>query len=208
MDIKIIGTNIELAKEIKSYAEEAISKLVSKYFKDAISADIRIGKTLHLFNASVIVNEGVRSKHLVAVGKSEAGDIFSAVNEALEKLSRQLKKHKERIKNYHHTGKEQNFDDVNIPINAQKYVVNLPSNYDIFKEFESQESEDFIKSNSSLNIINEKTTSIEELRVEDAIMKMDLQNLPALAFINQDTKRVNFIYYRHDGNISWIDPQS
>jgi hypothetical protein len=38
-------------------------------------------------------------------------------------------------------------------------------------------------------------------------MKMDLLDLPALVFINADNKRLNVVYHRRDGNISWIDPE-
>ena len=68
-----------------------------------------------------------------------------------------------------------------------------------------QESD--VLENNSLKVIDEKSTDIEELSVEEAIMKMDLQNLPALVFINNKNKRLNVVYHRKDGNISWIDPR-
>lgn len=40
---------------------------------------------------------------------------------------------------------------------------------------------------------------------EEALMKMDLENLPALMFKNAATNRMNIVYYRRDGNISWVD---
>ena len=58
-----------------------------------------------------------------------------------------------------------------------------------------------------LNKISEKNTEIEELAVDQAIMKMDLANLPALVFINSANQRLNVVYHRKDGNISWIDPE-
>jgi hypothetical protein len=36
-------------------------------------------------------------------------------------------------------------------------------------------------------------------------MKMDLENLPALMFENIKNNRINIVYYRKDGNISWVD---
>ena len=36
-------------------------------------------------------------------------------------------------------------------------------------------------------------------------MKMDLEDLPALMFRNVKTDRINVVYYRKDGNISWVD---
>lgn len=71
-------------------------------------------------------------------------------------------------------------------------------------ENEERESDEL---DQSLNVINEKTTDIEELSVDEAIMKMDLADLPALVFINKLNKRINVVYHRKDGNISWIDPR-
>ena len=36
-------------------------------------------------------------------------------------------------------------------------------------------------------------------------MKMNLADLPALAFVNKETKHINVVYHRKDGNISLID---
>ena len=79
-----------------------------------------------------------------------------------------------------------------------------PVAYDVFEEMEHEETDQL---DQSLNVITEKTTNIEELTVEEAIMKMDLADLPALVFINKNNKRINVVYHRRDGNISWIDPQ-
>ena len=54
-------------------------------------------------------------------------------------------------------------------------------------------------------IIAEKPTDIEAISVSDAVMKMDLESLPALMFKNVKTDRINIVYYRKDGNISWVD---
>jgi hypothetical protein len=80
-----------------------------------------------------------------------------------------------------------------------KYIV-PPTTYNIFEEIENEEAED------SLKVVGEKNTDIESLTVEEAIMKMDLQDLPALVFINKKNRRMNVVYHRKDGNISWIDP--
>ena len=56
-------------------------------------------------------------------------------------------------------------------------------------------------------VIAEKATSIEHLSVSEAVMMMDLADLPALMFFNSASGRMNVIYRRTDGNISWVDPQ-
>ena len=57
-------------------------------------------------------------------------------------------------------------------------------------------------------IVAEKATKILKLSVGQAVMKMDLQDLPALMFFNSAHGRLNVVYRRADGNISWVDPES
>jgi len=39
------------------------------------------------------------------------------------------------------------------------------------------------------------------------VMRMDLADLPALMFYNSSSGRLNVVYRRVDGNISWVDPE-
>ena len=48
-------------------------------------------------------------------------------------------------------------------------------------------------------IIAEKPTEIETLTVSDAVMRMDLGQLPALMFINKKSGSVNVVYRRDHG---------
>ena len=57
-------------------------------------------------------------------------------------------------------------------------------------------------------VIAEKPTEIEPLTVSQAVMKMDLQDLPAIMFFNSAHGRLNVVYRRIDGNISWVDPEA
>ena len=43
-------------------------------------------------------------------------------------------------------------------------------------------------------IIAEKPTNIEVLTVSDAVMRMDLSDLPAIMFINKATNAINVVY--------------
>jgi len=54
-------------------------------------------------------------------------------------------------------------------------------------------------------LIAEKPTIIEKLTVGEAVMKMDLLDVPALLFVNSGNHRLNIVYYRKDGNIAWVD---
>ncbi len=55
-------------------------------------------------------------------------------------------------------------------------------------------------------IVAEAETEIEMLSVGEAVMRMDLRELPTLMFRNSAHGGLNTVYKRDDGNIGWIDP--
>ena len=56
-------------------------------------------------------------------------------------------------------------------------------------------------------VVAEMSTQIMNLTVSEAVMHMDLANIPALMFKNSAHGGLNMIYRREDGNIGWIDPR-
>jgi hypothetical protein len=61
--------------------------------------------------------------------------------------------------------------------------------------------------NDSLPVIAELSYRIEELTVEQAVMRLELANENCLLFRNASHSGLNMVYFRHDGNIGWIDPR-
>lgn len=201
MQIRVIGAGMEVGQALTQFVEEHLEKSVTKYFDTAINAEVHFSKNGHMFKALVMVNEGMKGG-IAVKSDAEAGDVYACFNEACSKVAKQLQRYKSRIKNYRRIGGGLKSIEPNYQaLDAMKYIL-PPVAYDVFEEMESEE-----KAEQSLNVINEKTTNIEELTVEEAIMKMDLADLPALVFTNKNNKRINVVYHRKDGNISWIDPQ-
>ena len=205
MNIRVIGSNMDVGVSLTAFVEEHLQKDVKKYFENAVSADVYFAKQRNNFTVNINVNEGVKGGGIVIKSNAQAGDVYGCFNEALEKVVKQLRRYKRKIKNYRRErGGLKSTDINNKYFEAPKYVLAMPP-HDLLEESEQEEVED--ETQTSFNIINEKTTEIEELTVDQAIMKMDLSDLPALVFINKNNKRLNIVYYRKDGNISWIDPK-
>lgn len=205
MKVKVEGSNMEVGQSLTDYACEHLKKNVTKYFETAIDGEVHFSKEGNYFKSLIIVNEGSK-RGIVVKADAIAGEVYGAFSEALDKLSTQLRRYKNKIKNYRKNSA--GIDDIcNSGFDGMKYVI-PPFQYveENLSLNEIQENEENFSANN-LNIINEKITNIEELYVSDAIMKMDLANLPALVFINKDNKRINVVYHRQDGNISWVDPK-
>jgi ribosomal subunit interface protein len=202
MQVRVSGANMEVGQSLTSHVEEHLAKAVTKYFDKAVNAEVHFSKDGHLFKSVVTVNEGVKGG-IVVKSNSQAGDAYGCFNEAVEKIVKQLSRYKSKIKNYRRNGGglksvEPNYNVVG----GMKYVL-PPVPYNVFEEMENEAEE----KEENLKVVTEKSTDIEELTVSEAIMKMDLQDLPALVFINKKSKKLNVVYHRKDGNISWIEPR-
>lgn len=184
MQVTVAGKHLDIGNALQEYVVAELQNAVTKYFDKAISADVVFSKVRHLFVADIIVNEGTGTQTIIK-GSAQDDDVYASFDIACAKIEKQLRRYKRRIKDHH---KEKvSFD----ALEATKYV--LSPNVD--------EDE---KGDSPL-IIAEKQTQIETLTVSDAVMRMDLGQLPAVMFKNKKTGAINVIYRREDGNISWID---
>lgn len=205
MQIRVTGANIEVGQSLTEFVEDNLERSVKKYFENAVDAEVHFSKEGHLFKVMISVNEGVKGG-IAVKSNASAGDVYGCFNEACEKAAKQLRRYKRRLVNYRRQAKSIKDQEPDYKIfDATKYVI-PPISYDVFEEMEEEIREEEAQLQAH-NVINEKTTNVEKLTVDEAIMKMDLADLPALVFVNENNGRLNVVYHRKDGNISWIDPE-
>lgn len=186
MKVIVSGQHIDVGDSLRSHIQDHVEKHVSKYFENAISSSVILTmEKPHYIRTDVFVNEGT-GKRVLVKSTAHDSDPYRSFDNALVKLESQMRKHKDRLKHHHRVN-----PDKLAFIEAKKYVIS-PSN----------DAEDH---GSAPAIIAEKMTSIEELTVGDAVMKMDLMDATTYLFVNSGTKRLNVLYYRRDGNIAWIE---
>ena len=129
---------------------------------------------------------------MTAQSNGKANDVYASFENSLEKIAKQLRRYKRRLKDHHINRKE--------PIefiDANSYVIS--SN---IEEGDSNQTE-------SLKplIIAEMQTKIPTLSVGEAVMQMELTGSNFLIFNNSLHKKINLIHVRGDGNIGWVDPE-
>jgi len=84
MDIRVIGSNIEIGEALTQYVEENLAKSVKKYFEKAVNAVVHFSKSNQTFKVVITVNEGVKGGINVK-SDAEAGDVYGCFNEAAER---------------------------------------------------------------------------------------------------------------------------
>ena len=94
MEVKITARHIDLSQNLKEYVESEIERLSSIYDR-IVSAHVILEMETHSkYSAEIIIN--VPQKRLVI--KQIADDKTKAIDEAIDKMLRQIKKYKEKLR--------------------------------------------------------------------------------------------------------------
>jgi putative sigma-54 modulation protein len=101
MKIDIKGTGMELTEAIKAYVNEKIGSL-EKYYDQILVARVDVGITTKHHQKGDIyraeVNLEVPQKYVLRA-EATREDLYMAINQVKVELQRQIKKHKEKIRN-------------------------------------------------------------------------------------------------------------
>lgn len=191
MQLSVKGQQLDVGDALRTHVDESLSRILDKYFGDAIDCAVTLSREAHLYRAVVSAHVG-RGIKLEAQG--EANEPYPAFDAAAERLSTRLRRYKRRLRD--HSNKIVEVDGTPLP--AQQYIL----------ASEGEESySDEIGSDNQPVVVAEMTTEIPALTVSEAVMHMDLGDMPAMMFRNSAHGGLNMIYRRSDGNIGWIDPR-
>jgi len=189
MEIKITGQHISVGDSLKGYAEGKLKEVVSKYFEHAVSSAVHFVKDGHKVKCDIMVHEGT-GRHTLTKSEALCDDIYSSFDIALARCEKQLRRYRSRLKDRHNKVK---LSEAQPDLKVKKYVI------------EPVRDEEEVNLEDNPIIIAEKDHHLEALSVSEAVMKMDLENVPAVMFKNTKNDRINMVYYRSDGNIAWVD---
>ena len=186
MDIRVSGHQIETGSALQDHASLRLNGISEKYFNRAISSQVTFNKAPNNAFACDIVlhaNQG-----LVLKSRGQAQDAHQAFDQASDKIEKQLRRYKRRLKDRH----EQ----------TDHAVQEEEAAYRVF-DAGDPEAED---APDAPPVIAETRTDIPEVSVADAVMLLDLRHTNALFFKNAGTGRHNMVYRRDDGSIGWVEP--
>jgi ribosomal subunit interface protein len=187
MQISVKGKQLDVGEAWRSHVEENLPAVVGKYFETAQDAQVTLAKQGATFHVDMVVHIG---KRILVHSHGATGDAYSAFEEAADHLAKRLRRYKRRLRDHH----QERSDQVEALL-AQQYVL---AGEDI--ESESEEKDEPM-------VVAEMETQIETLSVGEAVMRMDLANLPAMMFRNRAHGGLNMVYHRGDGHIGWVDPR-
>lgn len=182
MQLSVKGKQIDVGDALRQHVNDQLTEIVGKYFGDSLDAQVTFSREAHLFRADITVHAG---RGILLQSNASANEPYPAFDQAAERMGERLRRHKNRIKKHQPSSES---------VNAQSFVLDA-------KQADASEAEA-----DNPVVVAEMTTPIEMLTVSEAVMKLDLADLPALLFRNRANAKLNMIYRRADGHIGWVDP--
>jgi ribosomal subunit interface protein len=188
MRYQISGKQIDIGEALQTHVKQELGEVVKKYAERPTEAVIVFSKSAHEFVCEATVH---LSTGLTAQAKAHQTEIYAAFESCCEKMEKQLRRYKRRLKDHHKD-------------RAEPVEIFGAASYILASEVESEDQEP-----ESLTpiIVAEMQTQIPSLSVGEAVMQMELAGAPVLVFRNEKKNGVNVVYRREDGNIGWIDPK-
>jgi ribosomal subunit interface protein len=191
MDIRVSGHQMETGAALQDHVSDRLGTIVEKYFGRAISSQVTFGKApAGMFSCDIVTHV---MQGLILKANAVAQDAHQALDQAAEKIDKQLRRYKRRLKDRHeqtaHAAREEE------------------ASYRIFAAPEVDAGEDDESEADAPPIIAETTADIPEATVADAVMMLDLRDTGALLFKNAGSGQHNMVYRRRDGSIGWVEPR-
>ena len=176
MKITISGKQIELTNALKNRVEDKFSKL-DRYFHKETEAFVTLSVQRELQTIEATIHSG----SLILRAEEITDDMYVSIDNAVDTLERQLRKHKTRIEK---KLKKEYFDAAKL--NQIPYEEEIPEEVE-FK------------------IVKTKRFEVKPMSPEEAILQMNLIGHQFFVFSNAETGSSNVVYKRKDGNYGLIE---
>lgn len=180
MNIIVSGKNgMTITDGLRNAVVKNVQKL-SKYFPQ----DTEVRAVLSVQRNNHIAELTIPFKGIIFRAEEISDDMYVSIGGAVDKIERQILKHKAKLRNRFGANESIRFD--------------VPTIYD---EGEKREEEE-----TSFEIVKTKRFPIKPMSPEEAILQMNLLGHTFFVFTNAETDMINVVYKRKDGKYGLIEP--
>ena len=181
MQITTTFRHMEPSEALKSYAEEKLER-VKKYIDEPIVVQVFLTVEKIRHSAEVTIT----AKGITIKAAEETNDMYASIDAVSDKIERQLRRFKERIKAHKPSSDTRERQ-------VQKSIV---------------EAQNIEESDSAPVVIKTKSFSMKPMSVEEAVMQMELLHKDFLVYTEASSTNINVVYRRKDGNYGLIAPEN
>ncbi|MEG1524132.1 MAG: ribosome-associated translation inhibitor RaiA [Clostridia bacterium] len=178
MRISIAGKNLEISDYLRDLVEKKVGKLERYFPQDTeVLVTLSVEKSRHIVEVTIPYDGGVIR------GEEVTGDMYASIDNVLDKLEKQIIRHRTRLEKALRSG-------------AFKYDEPVFSG-----------SYEEIEENAGPSIVRVKRFNIKPMSEEEAMLQIEMIGHSFYVFMNSETNLMNVIYKRKDGNYGLIEPE-
>lgn len=192
MQIQITGRHMELGEALRGRIEEGLEAAVSKYFSRTGDANVFVSQQGPFVEVDCNVH---LPSGIILQSTGKANDPYAALEVSLDKMEKRVRRYKRRLKDHHTNGQPA-----------------LPAEMapEILFQAADDDTDDSVDTGVEVGeaplTVAETKVQIRTMSVSEAVMQLELQDVPALMFRNASHDGLNMVYRRPDGHIGWVDP--
>jgi putative sigma-54 modulation protein len=175
MKFNIRGENIEVTPALREYVEKKLGKL-ERYFETF--PDIKVN--LRVYSDKQRVEVTIPFPDLVLRAEEAHDDMYAAIDLVVDKLERQIRKHKTKV-------------------NRKLREKTIFATADVPPAVQGEVDEDDIE------LVRTKRFDLKPMDVEEAILQMNMLGHNFFVFTNADTNETSVVYSRTDGKYGLIE---
>ena len=189
MHYQISGKHIDIGEALQTHVKAELGEVIEKYAQRPTDALVVFSKDGYEHNCETVIH---LSTGLTAQAKGHATDIYAAFEDCREKMDKQMRRYKRRLRNHHRDRMQP------VEFESSAGYILAPS----------EGVEDNDTDTLQPVVVAEMESKIPSITVGEAVMQLELAGQQFLIFRNEGHGGVNVVYVRDDGNIGWIDPNS
>lgn len=182
---------MDLGDALRTRIETGLEAAVKKYFDREFDGHVTVSPNGHEteIDCNIHLPSGII---LQSTGK--ASDPYAALDEALAKLEKRVRRYKRRLKDHHKNGRD--------PFPSE------PASSFVLRSTPEEEDDpaETGEDGEAPVIVAETASRIRTMTVSEAVLQLELADSPALMFRNAKHAGLNMVYRRTDGHIGWVDP--
>lgn len=191
-NVMVTGRHVHITDAMKEHAIEKISRL--EKIGDRI---IDVNVTMDIQKLDQRVDILMKYGHTIIRSHASSSDMYVSIDQAVDKLEKQLKRYKNKLQDYHAKG----YPVVEVPVS----VWALPEEEEINEQIETETTK---KAASKYHmVVSHETKPLKVLSEEEAIMKMELSRDQFMLFRSEKDHRLKVIFRKSDGNYGIIQPE-
>ena len=179
MRVEFLGKNMQVTDSMRERVIEKLGKF-DKYFQSDVLATVSFSHIRTQQTCEITVS----LKHDAYLRVEETThDMYNSIDKAIDKLERQVRKHKTALRN--------------------RYVTNDSIRY---AEINDVQPDEHHEEEPEIEIVRTKNFPIKPMDAQEAVMQMRLLGHNFFVFLNGETEQVNVVYQRKNGGYGLIEP--